>query len=125
MYNKVNLGIIGAGRIGNVHAESITYRIPQASVLAISDVFEDAATQTARRFGIPTATSNHRTILDDPNIGAVAICSSTDTHTQLIIEAAQAGKHIFCEKPIALNLADIDEALKVVEEEWREATNRL
>ncbi len=115
MTNKINFGIIGAGRIGNVHAESLAYRLPEANILAISDVFEEAATQTAARFSIPKSTSDYREILDDPAIGAVAICSSTDTHTQFISEAAKAGKHIFCEKPIALDLAAIDAALATVE----------
>lgn len=115
MSQKLNFGIIGAGRIGNVHAESLVYRIPGATVSTISDVFEESATQTAARFDIPNSTTNYRDILDDPQIDAVAICSSTDTHTQFMIEAAEAGKHIFCEKPIALNLADIDKALETVE----------
>ncbi|MEM7129007.1 MAG: inositol 2-dehydrogenase [Chloroflexota bacterium] len=116
MSNSINFGIIGAGRIGNVHAESLVTRIPEANVLAISDVFEEAAQKTAERFHIAQATSNYRDILEDSRVDAVAICSSTDTHTQFIIEAAQAGKHIFCEKPIALDLAAIDSALNVVEE---------
>lgn len=114
MVNKLNLGLIGAGRIGRVHAESI-YRIPNAQIVGVADVFVENAHQCAADFAIPAAHPDHRVLLDDPTIDAVVICSSTDTHPRLIVEAAEAGKHVFCEKPIALNLADIDRALATVE----------
>ncbi|MBE7550612.1 MAG: inositol 2-dehydrogenase [Anaerolineales bacterium] len=114
MTTKINVGIIGAGRIGRVHAESLAYRIPQARVLAVSDVFLEAAEKCAADFQIPAAFKDHRAILDNKDIEAVIICSSTDTHAQFISEAAAAGKHIFCEKPIALDLAKIDEPLTMV-----------
>ena len=111
----INFGIIGAGRIGRVHAESLTQRIPGAQVSAVSDVILEAAQSCGRDFNIPNAYADHRTLLEDPAIDAVIICSSTDTHTQMIVEAAEAGKQIFCEKPIALDLAAIDRALATVE----------
>lgn len=114
MAEKINFGIIGAGRIGTVHAESLVTRLANANVLAISDISLEAAQKCATRFGIPTTTRDHRDILENPAIDAVVICSSTDTHTQFICEAAEAGKHIFCEKPIALDLQAIDQALETV-----------
>ncbi|HRJ44987.1 MAG: inositol 2-dehydrogenase [Caldilineaceae bacterium] len=111
---QLNFGIIGAGRIGQVHAESLCYRLPQANVLAIADIFGDAARAAAQRFHIPQATDDFSELLANPAIDAIAICSSTPTHAPLMIAAAQAGKHIFCEKPIALDLARIDEALAAV-----------
>lgn len=114
MTTQINVGIIGAGRIGRVHAENLAYRIPQANLVAVSDVFLEAAKKCAADFHIPAAFDDHRRILDDPSIEAVIICSSTDTHTQFISEAAAAGKHILCEKPIALDLAKIDQALATV-----------
>lgn len=116
MTDSLNVGIIGAGRIGQVHAEILAYHIPTTNVLAVSDIFEEAAKKCAGTYQIPVAYRDHRSILDNPDIEAVIICSSTDTHAQFIIEAAQAGKHIFCEKPIALNLAKIDQALAAVEQ---------
>jgi myo-inositol 2-dehydrogenase/D-chiro-inositol 1-dehydrogenase len=115
MGRKVNLGLIGAGRIGKLHAENLAYRIPDANLLAVSDISLDAARECAARLGIPTAVEDHRVLLENDDIEAIAICSSTDTHAQLIEEAAAAGKHIFCEKPIDLNLARIDRALQAVE----------
>jgi len=81
----------------------------------VSDLDLAAAQKCAADFAIPRALSDHRAILDDKTIEAVLICSSTDTHAQFISEAAEAGKHIFCEKPIALDLAKIDQALATVE----------
>jgi myo-inositol 2-dehydrogenase/D-chiro-inositol 1-dehydrogenase len=112
---SIRMGVIGAGRIGKLHAENLATRIPGACVNAIADPILDAAQETAERLHIPTACADYRQILDDATIDAVAICSSTDTHARAIIEAAQAGKHIFCEKPIAYDLAKIDEALDAVD----------
>jgi len=113
--NKINVGVIGAGRIGRVHAENLAYRIPEANLVAISDVFVAAAEKLAAELGV-SAYQDHRRILDDPAIDAVLVCSSTDTHARFMEEAAQAGKQIFCEKPIALDLAAIDRALEVVKQ---------
>jgi myo-inositol 2-dehydrogenase/D-chiro-inositol 1-dehydrogenase len=111
----LKIGLIGAGRIGSLHAEHLATRIPAALLLMIADPYEDAAQRCAKRLGIMRFTRDYHAILDDPEIDAVVICSSTDTHAQIISEAAQAGKHIFCEKPIALELAAIDQALVAVE----------
>jgi len=115
MASQINVGIIGAGRIGRLHAEQLAFRIPQANIVAVSDVILEAARRCAADFGIPSAVQDHRAIMDNPNIEAVIICSSTDTHAQMIEEAAAEGKHIFCEKPIALDLARINQALTAVE----------
>jgi myo-inositol 2-dehydrogenase/D-chiro-inositol 1-dehydrogenase len=69
----------------------------------------------AAKFRVPTIAADYRPILDDPDIDAVLICTPTDTHAVLIQAAAQAGKHIFCEKPVALNLADTDAAVAAAE----------
>ena len=115
MKTQVNIAVIGAGRIGTLHAEHLAYRVPDANVVAISDINEEAAQRCAARLGVPTAVREHTAILENDKIEAVAICSSTDTHAQIIEEAAAAGKHIFCEKPIDFSLARIDRALAAVE----------
>ncbi len=109
----INIGVIGAGRIGRVHAEHLATRIPTARLAAVADIKATAAAELAARWGVPAYT-DPRYLLDDPDITAVAICSSTDTHAHFIMAAAQAGKHIFCEKPIDLDLARIDQALQAV-----------
>jgi myo-inositol 2-dehydrogenase / D-chiro-inositol 1-dehydrogenase len=111
---KLHIGIIGAGRIGRVHAETLAFRLPESSIVAIADVNRDAAQSVAARCGIPTVAKSSAEILADPCIEAVLICSSTDTHADLIVQAAKAGKHIFCEKPIAHGLCQIDNALAAV-----------
>lgn len=115
MSTKVNVGIIGAGRIGKVHAENLAYRIPQARPIAIADLFLEAAERCAADCQIPSAVQDYRQILENPDIEAVVICSSTDTHARMIEEAAAVGKHIFCEKPIDFDLARIDKALEAVD----------
>ncbi len=114
MRNQVNVGVIGAGRIGRVHTGNLAQHIPAARVVAVADVIEEAAQKLAADFQIPKVFNDPRGIFDDKEIDAVIICSSTDTHAQMIEDAAAAKKHIFCEKPIALDLARIDRALAAV-----------
>jgi myo-inositol 2-dehydrogenase/D-chiro-inositol 1-dehydrogenase len=111
---KLRIGIIGSGRIGKVHAESLAFRISEALPVAIADVHVEAAQEVAQRCGIPRVVHDPREILDDPNVDAVLICSPTETHANLIVEAARTGKHIFCEKPIDHSLTKIDVALQEV-----------
>src|SRR5207302_6582165 len=113
--HSLKIGLIGAGRIGLQHAEHLTSRIPSADLVMVADAYEEAARQCADRCAIPFATRDYHAILDHPDMQAVVICSSTDTHARIIEEAAQAGKHIFCEKPIAFDLPSIDRALNAVE----------
>jgi len=112
----VRVGVIGAGRIGKIHAEDLATRINGAEVSCIADPLVDAAQETAIALHIEKVTADYQDILNDPEIDAVAICSPTALHAQHIIEAAQAHKHIFCEKPIAYDLQKIDLALAAVEE---------
>ncbi len=113
----INIGIIGAGRIGKVHAESITYHIRQAKVLAIADPkMDDATSEWAKGLGIEKIYNDYHQILDDKNVQAVLICSSTDTHADIAIEAIKAGKHIFCEKPISQDLVKIHEVMEALKD---------
>lgn len=112
----IRIGLIGAGRIGRVHAEHLAYRIPEANLVAVADIFVEAAEKLASDFQIPATYKDHRRIMEDKTIEAVVICSSTDTHSMMITEAAAAGKHIFCEKPIDHDLSKIDHVLAAVEQ---------
>lgn len=113
---NLRVGVIGAGRIGQVHAEHLAQRIPGVELVAIADVRKEAAEECAARLRIPTCSQDPKLILRDPSIDAVVICSSTDTHSALIEAAAQVGKHIFCEKPIDFDLQRIRLALSAVEQ---------
>jgi len=114
MMTKINVGVIGAGRIGQIHARNIKFRIPGAKLYAVADVNFEAARRMAAELEVPVETSDHRQLMEDESIQAIVICSSTDTHAGMIIEAALAGKHVFCEKPIALDMDRIDQALAAV-----------
>jgi myo-inositol 2-dehydrogenase/D-chiro-inositol 1-dehydrogenase len=113
--NTLRFGVIGAGRIGKIHAKNLATRIPGVEVAAIADVDLNAARELAAHLHVPLAVEDYHAVLSDPAIDAVAICSSTDTHARIVIEAAEAGKHIFCEKPIDHDLEKIDAALDAVE----------
>lgn len=114
MVAQLNLGLFGAGRIGRIHAHNLTRRIPEARLSVVVDISREAAKRCAADFGIPSFAEEEARIMEDPSIDAVVICSSTPTHPELIREAAFAGKHIFCEKPLALDLQEIDDALEAV-----------
>ena len=114
--NRIRVGIIGAGRIGRVHAQSIAFGIPEAEIVAISDPFIENAKRAARDFAIPAVYPDYHAILNDPTIQAVLICSPTNTHADIAMEAARAGKHIFCEKPVDQTVSKILETKKLVEE---------
>ena len=110
----VGIGLIGAGRIGQLHAENLAFRVPGAKLLAVTDVQAEAAKRCAAKLQIPSVHENSDAVFRDPKIDAVVICSSTDTHSRLIEQAATAGKHVFCEKPIDFDLKRIDRALDAV-----------
>jgi len=113
----MNVGIIGMGRIGKVHARNIAAFVPEMRIKAVADPFMDEQTIAfAKQSGIPVVTKETEVIFKDPEIEAVIICSSTDTHSRYIMEAAKAGKHIFCEKPIDYDLAKVREAIQTAEE---------
>lgn len=115
MSKKLKIGIIGAGRIGKLHANNLVNRVPDAELVAVSDVYAPAAKELAEKLNIPKWYDDYRRILEDRDIDAVFICSSTDTHSPISIEAARAGKHIFCEKPIDHDLDKIKVVLDEVE----------
>jgi myo-inositol 2-dehydrogenase/D-chiro-inositol 1-dehydrogenase len=111
----LNIGIIGAGRIGKVHAESITYHVKDAKVAAIADPYMNEATIAwANSLGIQNVHTDYHNILLDDSIQAVLICSSTDTHADIAIEAIKANKHVFCEKPISQDLSKIKAVMEAL-----------
>ena len=106
-------GVIGTGRIGRMHAELLATSVPGARLTAVSDAVMPLAEEVGRALGVPVLETPN--LISDPEIDAVAICAPTDTHVPLLIAAAEAGKAVFCEKPISLDLAEVDRALAVVE----------
>jgi myo-inositol 2-dehydrogenase/D-chiro-inositol 1-dehydrogenase len=109
----LRLGLLGAGRIGKVHAHAVA-ATEGARLVAVSDPAADAAAEVARRYGADVRTIEQIEAAGD--IDGVLICTPTDTHADLIERFARAGKSIFCEKPIDLEIDRVRACLRVVEE---------
>jgi myo-inositol 2-dehydrogenase/D-chiro-inositol 1-dehydrogenase len=115
MNRQINIAVIGTGRMGSVHTRNLARRIPEANLVAVCDIRLEVAQAIAAELGIPRVEKDYRTLLEDKNIEAILIATSTDTHAAIIQDVAAAGKQIFSEKPLALDLVSIDEALNAVE----------
>ncbi len=110
---RLRIGVIGTGRIGRLHAELLARRVAGAHVAMVYDRHTASALVVADDLGVPVAASADE-LIGSAQVDAVAICTSTDTHVDLILAAAAAGKAIFCEKPVSLDLAAVDAALHAV-----------
>ncbi|MEE9573812.1 MAG: Gfo/Idh/MocA family oxidoreductase, partial [Candidatus Neomarinimicrobiota bacterium] len=110
---KITLGLVGAGRIGKMHAENILTNFPAVHLKAVVDIKLDFT--WAEKIGISVRTQEIAAITNDPEIDAVVITTPSDTHVQMIKVIAEAGKNIFCEKPIAFDPDSIRQANKAVE----------
>jgi inositol 2-dehydrogenase len=115
MRNRLNVGVIGLGRLGRVYAQDLAQRVPNARLVAVADLKPEVAEGFAGEFGIPKWYRSHQELLDDPQVEAVAVISPTSTHCQVVIDAAKSGKAVFCEKPISLSLESAMDMLQVVE----------
>lgn len=108
----VNVGLIGLGRIGKIHAENILYKLPHLKLQAVADFFLDKTWLDNKN--IPVVTTDPNDIFVDENIAAVIICSPVDTHFDLIKQATKFNKAIFCEKPISLQVEETAEIVNLV-----------
>ena len=111
----VTVGIIGAGRIGKVHTESICNYVRNAKIKTVADPFMNETTANwLKSMGVEGTTKDYHDILNDTEIDAVLICSSTNTHSPISLEAIAAGKHVFCEKPIDHDLSKIKQVVEAL-----------
>lgn len=108
--NKVGICIIGAGRAGSLHAEIYSEHIVNSRVVAVVDSVQEPAMRIAQEYGADWYI-NHEEALKRSDVDAVIISTPTFTHARIAIDAAEAGKHIFCEKPMALTLKEADEII--------------
>jgi len=115
MTRKVKIAVIGTGRMGSVHSRNIARLIPEADLVAVCDIRLEVAQAVAEELGVRRVVKDYHELLADEEIEAVLIASSTDTHDFIMRDAAESGKHIFCEKPLALELEKVDPALEAVE----------
>ena len=109
----VRVGIAGVGRIGRMHAEILARQIPRARVVAVADAFQGTATSVAAELQI--AAMSVEALIASPGIDAIAICTPSQTHVDLVVAATEAGKAVFCEKPVSTDLAEVDRAMAAVE----------
>lgn len=115
MRSGLRVGVIGLGRMGRVYAENLAHRVPRASLVAVADWQAALAESFARDHGVPKWYAGHRELLEDPEVEAVAVITSTSTHGEVVMDAARSGKAVFCEKPISLSLEEASEMLELVE----------
>ena len=112
---KITIGIIGGGRIGRMHAGTIYTGMQDVIIKYVSDIYPQAAQQWGPMYGVQNVVSDAEIVFNDPEVQAVLICTSTDTHADYIIRAAECDKDIYCEKPIDLSVEKIERALAAVE----------
>ncbi len=108
--DQLRVGILGVGRIGSMHADLVANQVEGAEVAGVFDVYDEGAAAVAQRHDVAQFASAEELIASD-DVDAVAICTSTDTHIDLLVAAAEAGKAIFCEKPLSLDLSEVDRGL--------------
>ncbi len=111
---KLTVGIIGAGRMGQIYGDHIARHMQSAEVVAVADPRKEVAEQYAGQIGV-TAYADYHDLLAHPNLEAVIICTPTNSHCEIAVTAAKAGKQIFCEKPPALNLREVDGMIAAAE----------
>lgn len=112
MNAKINIGIVGLGRLGGLYVEYLSYQIPKANVVALVDADEKKATEMVDDFGVKHHFNDYREMLEIKDLDAVVITSPTSTHRDIVIDAAEKGLMIFCEKPLSISL---DEAIEMKE----------
>ena len=107
---KLNVGLIGLGRLGRIYARDLATRIPCTRLTAVADVDPAAVDAVAREFGAERGSTDPASIFNDPSVDAIVIVTPTSTHREMVEGAVAAGKAIFCEKPLSISL---DEALAI------------
>jgi len=114
MKAKLPVGVIGLGRMGSIYTRHLAGH-SGCRILSVSDVIEERAQGIAAGFGVKSWSTDYRDVLENRAIRAVFVTSPTGTHREVVIAAAEAGKAIFCEKPIALTLEDTDQMIATIE----------
>ncbi len=109
----VKIGIIGAGRIGKVHAKAAS-NLNGAKIIWLADPIVPDLEETAKSMGIEKTSKNYKDILNDKEVDAIFICTPTDTHYTISMEALNFGKHVFCEKPVDLELGRVKDVKDLV-----------
>jgi predicted dehydrogenase len=112
---KLGIGVVGVGEMGRRHAENVRRYVPNAKLVAIADVAHDRAKQAANELEIDLAYGSLDALLENKDVEAVLIATPDKFHSPAVVSAARAGRHILCEKPLGLNLAEARAAIDAVE----------
>jgi scyllo-inositol 2-dehydrogenase (NAD+) len=115
MKSHVGIGLIGCGRAGRVHGRNFAGRISGARLVAVADSDREASSTAGRDFGVARCSTDYRDVIGDPAVDAVVVVTPTSLHYDIVIEAAAAGKHVLCEKPMALTVAQCRSMIEAVE----------
>lgn len=115
MADKLNVGLVGLGRLGKIYAHHLAHRVHNANLVAVADVQTVLAEQIAKELDVANYYNNQSDLIESKYVDAVVIISPTSTHKEIVIEAAKANKSIFCEKPVSISLAEAYEMQSVVE----------
>jgi len=114
-HNKLKIGVIGCGMVANIGHLPIYHKSPLTELVAVADPSDSHLKKVQQRYNVPKAYHNPDDLIDDPNIDAISICSPHWAHAEQTIRATKNGKHILCEKPIGINLDEVDKMIKAVE----------
>lgn len=106
MNKEIGICLIGAGRAGMIHARNFKNKVKGAHMAAVVDVVEEAAKAAAEELGGIKYYTDYKDALKDESVDAVVVVSPTDLHEGIVVDCANAGKHIFCEKPMAMNVEE-------------------
>jgi myo-inositol 2-dehydrogenase/D-chiro-inositol 1-dehydrogenase len=111
-HRPVRIALVGAGRMGSFHGATAAHRLPAAQLVAVADAAPGTAARLAADLGAPRAYEDPADVLTDPEVDAVVVAAPARFHADLVVAAAAAGKAVFCEKPMAVTLADADRAIE-------------
>lgn len=106
MKSHLNVGVAGLGRLGSLYAEYLANQIPQARVIAVTDADEKRAGEISSKLNIPKSFTDYRDMLNLQDLDAVVITTPTSTHKEIVIDSAEKGKMVFCEKPLSISLEE-------------------
>ncbi len=114
MAEKVGVAIVGCGNMGKTHARLLA-TFDDVHLRTLVDLNEEAALALQKEVGAASVASDFQRVLEDPDVDVVLICTHHNLHASMCVSAAQAGKHVFCEKPLAITAADCEEIAREVE----------
>lgn len=115
MKQEIKVCLIGSGRAGMIHGHNFVGRVPRGKIIAVCDPVENVAEEAAKELGIDLFYKDYNDVMKNPEVDAVIIACPTKFHKEITIAAAEAGKHIFCEKPMAMDENECDEMIAAAE----------